>query len=102
MTAREWLQACKLAFDRETDLSTDDMSGLDGCGLPGFAPATVTLAAVARHIRWQCCYLFGGIDQDALAETRHLLVTLRRATIINSPETDRKLLAVLTRKLLHA
>jgi len=102
MSPLEWAGACRLAFDRDTDLSSVSDEPLHGCGLPGFKPVQVTMQQVAKLIRWQCCYIFGpGHDAEALEETRRLLVTLRRATILDSKETDYKLImAISARRLL--
>jgi hypothetical protein len=50
MTKQQFDKAVELARSK-IDLSMHDDSVLDGCGLPCFKPATVTLEAAARFIR---------------------------------------------------
>ena len=53
----------------DTDLSGVDDSALYGCGLDDYPVTTVTLEAMARHIRWQTFTFSGDIDSEALATT---------------------------------
>lgn len=69
MTTQQFSQALQIAQSKE-DLSLVDDLILDGCGLPGFQPVTVTLKAAARFIRWQCICLNGQVDSEALNEMR--------------------------------
>jgi hypothetical protein len=39
-----------------------------GFGLPDFVPTFCTIESLAALIRWQCVYLNGGIDTEALNE----------------------------------
>jgi hypothetical protein len=71
VTKRQFDAAVALATS-EVDLSHADDTALHGCGLPGFKPATCTLAAAARFIRWHCVNLNGSVDGEALNEMREL------------------------------
>ena len=70
MTKPEFQAAYNLAVSG-VELTADD-SILFGCGLPDFSPVTCTLEVVARFLRWQCCYIFGGVDSEALNECRNI------------------------------
>jgi hypothetical protein len=43
-----------------------DTSRFDGYGLPDFKPVVCTLDQLAALIRWECSFLTGGMDQNAL------------------------------------
>ena len=67
MTRREFDAAFDLAKS-DQDLSGHPIEIFDGFGLPDFKPIMTTLEATARCIRWQCQYLTGGWDTNALNE----------------------------------
>jgi hypothetical protein len=67
MKKSEFSAAAALAFDHSKSLEHVDDSGLFGCGLADFKPIFVTTEQVAKFIRWQCTYLFGGHDIEELA-----------------------------------
>lgn len=69
MTAQQFKQACRIAMS-DVDLSEHDIDIFDGFGLPDFKQVFVTLAQVARLIRWQCQYMSGGFDSEALQEVQ--------------------------------
>jgi len=68
----------------DRDLSNFDDELLHGYGLASFKPVSVCLEAVARMIRWQCIYINGGIDADALDQL--VRVFRHHVTIIGSTE----------------
>jgi hypothetical protein len=71
MTKQQFDKAVALARS-QADLSQVDDTALDGCALPHFKPATVTLEAAAKFIRWQCLCLNGQMDGEALNEIREI------------------------------
>ena len=58
MTKQQFSQAWTLAQSPQ-DLNVDE-DVLFGCGLPDFQPAYCTIEQVAKLLRWQCFYIFGG------------------------------------------
>jgi hypothetical protein len=68
MTNEQFQRAYDLAIDPNFSSLKHDISIFDGFGLRGFQPITATIEAVAACIRWQCCQMNGGIDQEALTE----------------------------------
>ena len=56
----------------DASLDTADLALFDGFGLPGFAPVTCTVEALAVLIRWQCVRFNGSIDGEALQEVAKL------------------------------
>lgn len=79
MTKAEFARAVEIATS-DRDLGGIDTTILHGCGLPGFRPAAVALDTVAAMIRWQCCYLGGGLDAEELATIRR--VFRRRVEVV--------------------
>jgi hypothetical protein len=79
MNKAEFQKAYEIACG-DQDLSDFDLDLLDGFGLPDFQPVTVPIETVARCIRWQCFYIGGGIDQDALNECRNAF--RRKVTVV--------------------
>lgn len=71
MTKSEFTRAVEIATS-DRDLGGIDTTILHGCGLPGFRPVAVALDTVAAVIRWQCCYLGGGLDAEELASCRRI------------------------------
>ncbi len=71
MTKSQFDAAVALATSA-ADLSQADDSALDGCALPGFKPATCTLEAAAKFLRWHCVCLNGSVDSAALNEMREV------------------------------
>ncbi len=69
MTKQQFDKAVALATSSE-DLSNHDDSVLYGCALADFVPATVTLQAAARFIRWQAVNLNGTVDSESLNDLR--------------------------------
>ena len=65
---RSDLQSAVSLAKTSIDLSAEDISVFDGFGLREFRPVFVTLRQLAALVRWQCFYIGGGMDQDALAE----------------------------------
>lgn len=63
--------AVQMIRDRK-DLSNVDDTIMDGCGLPGFKPVTITLEMAAKFIAWQCVQLNGQFDAKALDECREI------------------------------
>ena len=80
MNKAEFQRAYGIAAS-EQDLSDCDDTILDGFGLPDFQPVCVTIEAVAKILRWQCFYIFGGVDQEALTECRNAF--RRKVTVVN-------------------
>lgn len=70
MTRNQFATCVSLARDYSRDLSSVDDSAVFGCGLPNFKPVFVTVDQVAKFVRWQCGYIYGGsgFDPVALAE----------------------------------
>lgn len=82
MTAKEFDVAWKIA-QSDVDLTGHDDSPLFGCGCPDFQGARVSLYQVARLLRWQCICLDGiSVDQNELANMRHILVRRGRGKLI--------------------
>lgn len=71
MTKDQFNAAVAIAQSK-VDLSNVDDTVLDGCGLPGFVPVTVSLEACAKCIRWHAICLNGQIDSEALNEMRNI------------------------------
>jgi hypothetical protein len=71
MTKAQFDKAIEIARSN-TDLSQVDDTILDGCGLPGFEPVTVTLEAAAKFLRWQCVCLNGQLDSHEVNEMRNV------------------------------
>ena len=71
MTKVQFDKAVKMAQSGRFDKNVDDTI-LDGCGLPGFKPVTVTIDVAAKFIAWQCVCFNGSIDSDALNECREI------------------------------
>ena len=71
MTKTEFTRAVEIATS-DRDLSGIDTTILHGYGLPGFRLVAVALDTVAAVIRWQCCYLSGGLDAEELASCRRV------------------------------
>jgi len=69
MNADHFSAAVALARS-DAKLDHYDISVLDGFGLPDFKQVAVVLEVAAACIRWQCCQLNGGIDNEALEECR--------------------------------
>ena len=67
MNLSQFKQACRIAMS-DVDLSNQDIDVFWGFGLPDFKQVFVTVAQVARLIRWQCRYMSGGWDSEALQE----------------------------------
>jgi len=57
-------EAMRIARDPNRDLLQVDLTTLEGYGLPGFKPVSVTIEMVAAMIRWQCIQLNGEIDAE--------------------------------------
>jgi hypothetical protein len=73
MTKQQFSEAWKIARNHEIDLSNVDDSILYGCGLNDFAPVHTTLETVAKLLRWQCNYIFGGgFDAQELDNMAHI------------------------------
>lgn len=70
MNANHFSAAVAMARNSDVDLSAYDDGILDGFGLPEFKPVHVVLEVAAKCIRWQCCQLNGGIDNEALEQCR--------------------------------
>ena len=81
MTKDEFKAAVEIATGPR-DLRGIDTTPLHGYGLGGFRAAGVTLDAVAAVIRWQCCYMSGGIDATELATIHR--VFRRRVTVVSA------------------
>lgn len=79
MTKDEFARAVEIATG-DRDLGGIDTTPLHGYGLEDFRAAAVSLDAVAALIRWQCCYLTGGIDADELSSMRRIF--RRRVEIV--------------------
>jgi len=79
MTTAQFQAAFDIAKS-DRDLTAVDDSVMYGYGLPDFKPVVATIEAVARTIRWQCQYLTGGWDSEALNECRNLF--RHRVTIL--------------------
>jgi hypothetical protein len=79
MIAAEFKTACKLAFDKTTDLSSENDDSFCGFGLLGFKPIMATIHQAAKVIRYQCLQFDGGIDNDNLHECR---VAFRKSVIV--------------------
>ena len=71
MTKQQFDKAVTIACGQQ-DLSQVDDSVLHGCALPHFQPATITLEAAAKFIRWHATCLNGQVDSEALNEMRNL------------------------------
>jgi hypothetical protein len=91
MTKPEFQAAYNLAVS-EVELTADD-SILDGCLLAGFSPVTATVEAVARFLRWHCCYIGGGIDHEMLTDLRNCFrrkVTMVGVDYLTPPSKRRR------------
>ena len=73
MTAEQFRHAFVIAkADVEIDTEKHTLRPFDGYGLEGFEPITVTLEQVARCIRYQCAYMFGGgWDEEELESLKY-------------------------------
>lgn len=71
MTKTQFDAAVAIARSK-VDLTNVDDSILDGCGLPGFVPVTITLEVAAKCIRWHAVCLNGQMDSEALTEMRNI------------------------------
>lgn len=69
MTHEQFKRALEVA-ESDADLSKIDDSNLFGYGLPDFKPATTTVEAVAKTIRWQARFLNGNWDAKELDSVR--------------------------------
>ena len=72
MTRNDLRRAVAMANDPEIELiagpNAVDISRFRGFGLAGFAQMHCTIRELAALVRWQCCYVFGGLDCAALTE----------------------------------
>ncbi len=68
MTKTQFAQCATVARNLEIDLSTEDLTPFDGCGLSGFKPIFVTVKQVARFIRWQSLCFNGEVDSKELQD----------------------------------
>ena len=83
MTLEQFRKAAALALSN-AELPVADAQVFDGFGLPSFQPVYVTIEAVAKLIRYQCFYLDGTFDSDALdgiarvavKENKFILITI--------------------------
>jgi hypothetical protein len=51
-----------------------EISPLSGCGLPDFPIGKmIRKEAIVMHLRWQCKYLNGDIDEEQLSEELSIL-----------------------------
>jgi len=51
-----------------------DISPLSGCGLPNFPKnKMIRKEAIVMHLRWQCLFLNGNIDEEELCNDLQLL-----------------------------
>jgi len=51
-----------------------EISSLTGCGLSDFPIGKIVRKeAIVMHLRWQCMYFNGGIDEDQLANELFIL-----------------------------
>ena len=51
-----------------------DISSMIGCGLPDFPKGKfVRKEAIVMHLRWQCLFLNGKIDEEELSNELYLL-----------------------------
>lgn len=66
MTNDQLDRAMKKAQNFEVSLLEVDIDIFNGYGLPSFRQITATLTQVAAVIRWQCIYLNGNVDAEAL------------------------------------
>ena len=67
MTNIEFKEAADLALNQtDVNLTGEDIAAFDGFGLKDFKPIFCTIRQLARVIRWQCQYLFGGFDSEEL------------------------------------
>jgi hypothetical protein len=81
MTKDEFKAAVEMATS-DRDLGGIDTTPLHGYGQGGFRAAGVTLEAVAALVRWQCCYLSGGLDAEELATIHRIF--RRRVTVVGA------------------
>jgi hypothetical protein len=87
MKASEFAMALAIAKSN-TDLSQIDDSPLFGYGLSDFQPVVVSLEQVAKTIRWQAEYIFGGWDEMEIQNLRRAFVyPMRRVEIIPTSTT---------------
>lgn len=70
MNALELKLARRMAEDQSIDLSNVDDSVLFGFGCPDFQPVEVSIKAIAKCMRWQCCTFAGGWDEKQWNEDR--------------------------------
>lgn len=71
MTKAEFTRAVEIAIS-DRDLTGIDTTILHGYGLASFRAVAASLDTVAALVRWQCCYLSGGIDAEELATIRRI------------------------------
>ena len=58
----------------ETYYPDIDISPLSGCGLPDFPKGKmIRKEAIVMHLRWQCLFLNGNIDEEELCNELQLL-----------------------------
>jgi len=74
MLKAEFSQAYEMADNEKIELNNDNapIDIFDGFGLKDFQPVFVTIKQVARLIRWQCSYIFGGWDMEELNQIGNL------------------------------
>jgi len=80
VTKAEWAKAYDMAKS-DVDLSQFEIDLFYGYGLPDFKPVIVPIQCFARLIRWQCQYLNGNWDCEALNELHK--VSRGRITILS-------------------
>ena len=82
MTAEQFRSALAIAkADVDIDSEVYTIDNFLGCGLKDFAPINVTLEALARFIRYQCAYMYGGMDENELENIKW--IARRKFTLIS-------------------
>lgn len=72
MNKAEFTDALRIAKDATIDLTDEEIGLMDGYGLPDFKPVSVSTRQVARMVRWQAQYIFGGWDAEEINSIRQL------------------------------
>jgi hypothetical protein len=81
MTTDQFKRAFAIADDRSVDLSNEDTSCLEGCGLRDFVPTVATVRQIASLMRWQALYFNGTWYMEELNNIKEYL--RRKVTVLD-------------------
>jgi hypothetical protein len=87
MNAKQFSAALAIA-QSNADLSQADDSALFGYGLPDFKPVNVSLAAVAKTLRWQALQFNGQFNSEEISNCRYFFCKLARVQVTENALRD--------------